>query len=528
MKKIITIAIACAGLMHFTACSDFLKEEPRATLTDVAYYKTAAQLQGNVNRLYRSGATYAYTNFGSAYVASFQSIQEDLTGYFTNSYEGQEIICRYSRELTRQQYTMQISHPLEEIWKRCYNAINVANGTLKHLPEVKMDEATANTLKGEAMFFRAFNYFYLVKTFGAVPFYTEPYELAVNMELPRTETATIYAQIESDLKEAIRLLPATTFSENGHRITRYVAAMTLTDAYMLQHKYAEAAVSVREVVNSAHKLAVNDDLGSGSAYNKLRAQDDLAESIYAYEFNNEISNSGWLPTYAFDGGATSGKSKLFGTYAITQRIHGPINRFLNIYEANDLRVQPNQFFHWTYTNPSTGAVWNAAENLACCWYYYDEDALLNTGRGTKDWNIYRYAEALLDAAECIAQTEGVTAEAAGYLAQVQARANMEGKTAEEIAAGLRSLDKQTFIEACWTERLREMPLEFKMWDLCVRTGKFPEVSETKRGEVRYVDLVGAKNASGATFKASDLYWPIPVDEIQRNPKLTQNDGYAVK
>ena len=289
-----------------------------------------------------------------------------------------------------------------------------------------MDQATADRLTAEAKFFRAFNYFYLVKTFGAVPFYTDPYELAENMELPRTETSTIYNQIESDLKDAMNVLPEATFAANGHRITKYVAAMTLTDVYMYQHKYAEAAETVRIVVNSNHKLTTNDDLAMNSAFNKLRSTDDLDEAIYAYEYDNQISPSNWLPTYAFDGDASS--NGLFGTYAITQKVHGPNDRYLNIYESNDLRRQPNQFYHWTYTNPKTGKVWNSVGNAACCWYYYDEDALLTTGRGTKDWNVYRYAEALLDAAESIAQSTGVTAEAAGYLAQVKARANMEGKT----------------------------------------------------------------------------------------------------
>ena len=104
---------------------------------------------------------------------------------------------------------------------------------------------------------------------------------------------------------------------------------------------------------------------------------------------------------------------------------------------------------------------------------------------------------------------------------------MEGKTVAEISATLPT-DKQAFIEACWTERLRELPLEMKMWDLCVRTGKFPNISSTVKGQVTYENLIGAKNGSDATFKASDLYWPIPINEIQRNPKLTQNDGYAAK
>ena len=132
------------------------------------------------------------------------------------------------------------------------------------------------------------------------------------------------------------------------------------------------------------------------------------------------------------------------------------------------------------------------------------------------------------AAESIAQSQGVTAEAAGYLAQVKARANMEGKTVAAITADLQKLGKQAFIEECWTERLREFPLEFKIWDDCLRTGKFPVISSTEKGKVTYVDLVGAKNASGATFKSSDLLWPISLNEMQRNPSLTQNEGYAVQ
>lgn len=131
----------------------------------------------------------------------------------------------------------------------------------------------------------------------------------------------------------------------------------------------------------------------------------------------------------------------------------------------------------------------------------------------------------MDAAEAIAQSAGVNAEAAGYLAQIKARANMSGKTVEAFTAELQVLSKEAFIRECWTERLREFPLEFKIWDDCVRTGMFPVISETEPGKVEYTNLVGAKNASGATFKESDLLWPLSVDELQRNPSLTQNPGY---
>ena len=102
---------------------------------------------------------------------------------------------------------------------------------------------------------------------------------------------------------------------------------------------------------------------------------------------------------------------------------------------------------------------------------------------------------------------------------------MEGKTVATIATELQALSKEAFIEECWKERLRELPFDFKIWDDCVRTQKFPVISETVKGEVKFVNLIGAKNASGYTIKDSDMLWPISPDELQRNPNLTQNDGY---
>ena len=102
---------------------------------------------------------------------------------------------------------------------------------------------------------------------------------------------------------------------------------------------------------------------------------------------------------------------------------------------------------------------------------------------------------------------------------------MEGKTVAAITAELQGLSKEAFIEECWKERLRELPFDFKIWDDCVRTKKFPVISKTTQGDVKFVDLVGAQNASGATIKADDLLWPISPDELQRNPNLTQNPGY---
>jgi len=513
-------SLILGGTILFSSCEKFLEEAPRSGVTLGQYYQSEAQAEANVNSLYRRGAPTRYSSAGSAYLGPTASINSMLTGYFTNSYEGQEVICKYARELTRQGNVSLVSGTMNGVWDGCYQSINIANGAIKHIPSIAMDDTKKNELVAEAKFFRAYNYFYLVKTFGAIPLSVEPYESADNLYLEQTDPAKVYEFIEADLIDAVNKLPSKLFAANGHRITKYVAAMTLANVYLQQGKNAEAAEYAKVVLASPHGMTTNTDLTGNSAYNKLRKTDNLDEVIYAQEFDGAISTSSWWPTYAFNASATA----VFTTYSIFERVFGPTDQFLNVYEADDLRIQPNQFFHWHYVNPNDpDKVWSST--TAGVWYFYDEDALLTTGRGTKDWNLYRYPEALLIAAEALANTTGVSDEAAGYLAAVKQRANTTGKSVATIKGELLALSKDSFIEECWKERLREFPLEFKMWDDIVRTKKFPVISNTTKGAITFVNLIGAQNGSGATFKESDLLWPISQDELQRNPQLNQNTGY---
>lgn len=522
-NKFFIAVVACACLGTLTSCESWLDEEVRSSMTSQDYYKTASQIQENATSLYRRGAPDQLTGAGSAYMGPVSMYPGMLTGYFINEYEGQERTCQYARELTRQQQTNTVGGNFESLYRYCYQAINIANGIIKYAPDVTMSDDDRNVALGEAYFFRAFNYFTLVKYFGGVPLVTTPSEDISKLQTPKSAATDVYAQIESDLKQATGLLPAKKFYENGNKVGKYAAAMLLTSVYMQECKYSDAATSVKTVLTSGHALTANENMTDKSAYNLLRSTDGLDEVIYAYEYNASISTSGWWPSYSF-----ANADGLLSTYSICRRVYGPTKRFLNIYEANDLRIQPNQFFHWnfSYVNKD-GVTKNWSSDDAGCWYFYDEDACMTTGQGTKDQNFFRYSEALLDAAEAIVQAGGaVTDEAAGYLAQVQLRANTEGKTLDQIKTALKSLSKDDFIHACWTERLREFPLEFKIWDDCLRTGMFPNVSATTPGKVDFVNLVGATNGSGATFKATDLVWPFPLNELQRNGALEQNDGYA--
>ena len=140
----------------------------------------------------------------------------------------------------------------------------------------------------------------------------------------------------------------------------------------------------------------------------------------------------------------------------------------------------------------------------------------------------RYAEVLLIAAEGYART-GETAKAEGLLNQVRKRAGLPNYSASVNG---------DLVKAILTERLHEFPVEFKIWDDIRRTRLYPEAimagSAQKKDILEWTPLASAKiqnkpvdNVKVGALPEYVLLWPIPQDEMQRNPALKghQNPGW---
>ena len=525
------ILTGCLGLFlmgTIISCDDFLKEEPKNNMDLSQSYKSASQARAGINRLYNSG----YPTFYGAGVYNGATIAWGayLSGFYDNEYKGQEVIAQYSQELTISKSN--ITKQMADLWKDAYKGIANANTALKYIPGIedpKFEEGEKDLLIAQAKFFRAINYFHLVKFYGDVPLLTEPTESTdENLYVARTSSAEVYAQIEKDLTEAIPHLANEAFVKNGYRISKTTAETLLANVYLQKsgyplqsNKYAEAAAAARNVIKSGkHSLTQNEDEDQRSAYNIIRKENDITEIIYSRERSAALTEykDNWtqlsFPTYA----AAWGIFK----YTLTSNSIRPVPELINVYDSeNDLRIQERQFFFTEYPDQK-GEISKFEQPSP--WFYLDEEAMFETGVSGRNFPIFRYAEVLLVAAEAIAQSEGVTAEAVGYLADVRARAYTKS-TKEEIVSSLSGLSKEAFIEEVWTERLRELMLEFKIWDDIQRTRKYPTTTASNKGKVTYVNVVGAKNPWGATFEEKHLLWPLSDQETQRNPELAQNPGY---
>lgn len=523
MKK---LTVYFFGFFLLMSCDNFLTETPKTQIFVDNYFETPEDARAIVNGLYRTGVPGLY-GAGSAYAGSTIMMGGYMSGLFDNEYKGQEVHVQNTHNLTLSPVNM--AGYFGGQWSAAYQGISRANTAIKYVPQTQgLSETESNRLLAEARFFRALNYFYLVRVWGDVPLITEPYESLENIYVERTPANQVYDQISADLEWAEQQggLNNATFHGNNYRITRGAVSTLKADVQL--HKagypvqdasaYQEAANSARDVINSGvYDLIENGSTPETSAYNVLRTSDEENEYVYAIEFVANIAENGWLASYSYPN-----RMAAFGlfTYSITNNAYRPLDELIRVYDPErDLRVQEQQFYH-------TQRVINGElyEFELSPYLFHNTTALFETNRGDKNINIYRYAEVLLIAAEAIARSEGVTPEAVSYLADVRNRAYWETERSA-VEAELSGLSVQDFVEEVWKERLREFALEFKIWSDIQRTRQYPTTTENNPGEVNFVNVIGHTNPWGATFQEHHLLFPISDNDLQSNPNLVQNPGY---
>jgi len=144
------------------------------------------------------------------------------------------------------------------------------------------------------------------------------------------------------------------------------------------------------------------------------------------------------------------------------------------------------------------------------------------GRATShNYSMLRYAEVLLIAAEAAVEI-GNNEAATNYINQVRARARMGG------VAGTGSGGTQTIAPSAVPADITGMVtvndvLEERRFELAFECKRWYDIARRQLG----ADVFGASGLEGAkpAFTNDDYLLPLPGDEIERNPNITQNPGY---
>jgi len=143
-----------------------------------------------------------------------------------------------------------------DCWADFYNYIYQANLALEGLTNSSsLKESVRKKLCGEALFVRAFCYFYLVNLYRDVPLLLSS-DYKVNATHSRTAVLTVYAQIVNDLNDAIALLPTEfpgadleTLVADRLRPTVWAAKALLARVYLYTGAYDKALKAADTVLN---------------------------------------------------------------------------------------------------------------------------------------------------------------------------------------------------------------------------------------------------------------------------------------
>lgn len=220
-SKIRVLGTAALALFLTASCSDILDEQPRSSY-DPTFFKTERGVEGGVTSMYAHlryiyGQAYYYNScltgtdeatWGWSADGNFKDADLSGVGNLTAT------TCRS-----------------DALWGTAFSNINTANGVIENGAEVGVNES----LVSEARFFRAFDYFLLVQTFGGVPLDLGSGELKFNITPSRTSVRNTVPEVYTkaifpDLLTAIENLPANPRVTGG--VTKTVARLYLAKAYL--------------------------------------------------------------------------------------------------------------------------------------------------------------------------------------------------------------------------------------------------------------------------------------------------------
>ena len=257
-----------ASMLSLTSCGDFLDEDPKGQLNPDTFYTIEDDYTAGVNTLYdKVNQTQSWTN---PMYPQWQG--DDITANPGSNKQACAALDAFDSDGANKGVT--------EAWTQHYAVIKTANLIIEGSEKFPDDKAKIATALGNAHFWRAYSYYYLVRVFGKLPIITK-----TNIEqfdAQPSEIEKVYELIVQDLKDAINELP-TGYDKEPARLfgvdvwaTKQAAQSTLAAVYMSMAGYP---------------------LNKGTEYYKLAAElaKDVITNNGTYGF---ILNQDWKNVYS--------------------------------------------------------------------------------------------------------------------------------------------------------------------------------------------------------------------------------------
>ncbi|NHE59439.1 RagB/SusD family nutrient uptake outer membrane protein [Cyclobacterium sp. GBPx2] len=441
-----------------TACDSLLDIDPEFTQDAENFFNTEEDFDRAIIGVYDMMQP-AYLNMWIGEIASDNAI---AGGESVNDSRGLHEIENMTHGGVNQE--------LRAVMRVNYTGIARANYIFENQDNIDFDGKAL--ILAEAKFMRAYFYFNLVNYFGDMPLIVDR-RISIS-EIPnaeRTPRAAIYEQIESDLGEAMEVLPWT-FSETG-RLTRGAAMAMLGKVLLYQNKYAEAATILGDLIA--------DNQGGYELFPDystlfLNENRNVSEDVFTIQFSG-LQGGDYGCLVCLNGNAAVGFQSIRQYdgpfYADGNSYNLPTQDLYDAFEEGDIRREATvlDLDAFIAAQPNPDEITYAIGGGGHTGFYNNKYIKRLDERGLPDddltsplnYRAIRWADVLLMAAEAF-QRSGNDERARTELNKVRARVNMPDVSSSDDA----------LYQAILNERRYELSGEgFRFFDL-VRTGQAGE------------------------------------------------------
>lgn len=540
------IVLGMAALLG-TSCSDFLDVTPKDALSPSTTWQTETDAEKFAIGCYdgwEDGGQLLYFDCGSDF------------GYNNFSWEGYR---------PWGDGTLSASNTGASLYS--FTTIRRCNTFLDNVEAIPFsDENVKNDLMAQVRFIRAYQYFKMNWWYGGVPI-IDNYESAEEAQVPRNTEEEVRTFVEQEL-DAITPMLNNAPAERGRAAKGAALALRMREA-LYYEDWATAKDRAQQII----------DLGLYSldpSYTNLfsNAGKDSPEIIMAVQYINNLKglgvigqmynngNGGWssivpthnlLDTYEMENGMTIDEAgsgydpvhpfanrdpRMAMSICFPGQDYVKADGTSGIFNTLDRQIDgANNLDYMTMADNTsrTGLTWN--KYLAPITQYsniWDTDACPI---------VFRYAEVLLSWAEAENELNGPSAEVYNKLNQIRARVGMpevdqakygtqatlrelirRERGVELAGEGLRRADIVRWKDASGkmvAETVLNGTLERKVGTVSMDASVDPEMRAT-------IDVNASsteKFIETRKFATYNRYFPIPQTSMDKNPQLTQNDGY---
>lgn len=402
--------------------------------------------------------------------------------------------------------------PTADYWP--YEGIYKLNVLLDNINTGSLSEGVRKNIEAQALFLRAYRYFELVKRYGGVPLILSVQDRN-HSEVPREKTSVCINQIVTDLSNASAVLPASWGSADAGRITRG-AALAMKGRVLLfyaskqfnRNNDKERWQTAYDANLAARKQLEDDGYGLNSSYDGTwKDNSDACElskevifsSRYSYPARYTDINAGIRPldysqgktgwnqptldialAYPMADGTEPGidingdgiKEK-FNPEATDESGLFWVNRDPRFYKTivTNAMIYPlidNQYpeqRQYTYKGGEVEIANSTKTGFYSCKFINYNLPKVDVRKYDLDWVEIRFAEVLLNLAECAAEVGGKESEVYEILKEIRHRAGITPNS--DGMYGLKpNMSQQELIEAVLYERRIELAYEGKrFWDM---------------------------------------------------------------